>query len=53
MCKLAWIWFAGCFAWVIDGLIGLYYRNWPQAELAFAVAAVFFAAGMLYRRQRR
>jgi hypothetical protein len=53
MRKLAWIWFAGFFAWVIDGLISLRYRNWPHAELAFAVAMVFFAAGMLYRQQRR
>ncbi|MCU1321858.1 MAG: hypothetical protein JWM43_1507 [Acidobacteriaceae bacterium] len=48
----AWIWFAGCFVWVLDGGLSVHYRNWPHAELAFAVAMVFFAAGMLYRQQR-
>jgi hypothetical protein len=50
---LAWIWFAGCIAWVVSGTISLRLRNWPHAELAFAVALVFLFAGLLYRQQRR
>jgi hypothetical protein len=53
MRSLTWIWFVGCAVWILDGAISLRYRNWPHAELAFAVAMVFFAAGMLYRKQRR
>ena len=53
MRNVAWIWFVGCAAWIVDGAISLRYRNFPHAELAFAVAMVFLAAGLLYRQQRR
>jgi uncharacterized membrane protein YjjB (DUF3815 family) len=53
MRRLTWIWFAGCAAWVIDGILSLHYRDYPHAELAFAVAMVFLAAGALYSKQRR
>ena len=53
MARLAWIWFVGCAVWVVDGLISVHLRSWQHAELAFLLAMVFFAAGMLYRRQRR
>jgi hypothetical protein len=52
MRRFAWIWFVGCAAWVIDGIISLHYRDFPRAELAFAVAMVFLAAGALYRKKR-
>ena len=48
----AWIWFAGCAVWVVDGSISVRLQNWPHAELAFAVALVFLAAGLLYRKQQ-
>ena len=53
MRKLGWIWFAGCAVWVLDALVSLHFRSWAHAELAFMVALVFFAAGLLYRTQRR
>ena len=53
MRRFAWIWFAGCIVWIVDGAISLRYRNFPHAELAFAVAMVFLFAGLLYRRQSR
>ncbi|MEO6910298.1 MAG: hypothetical protein ABI158_05180 [Edaphobacter sp.] len=53
MRKTAWIWFAGFAAWVIDGLISVYYHDWLHARLAFAVAMVFFVAALFYRRQPR
>ncbi len=49
----AWVWFAGCAAWLGDGLVSAHYRAWPRAELAFMVAMVFLAAGLFYQRQRR
>jgi hypothetical protein len=51
MRKTAWIWFAGFVAWVGDGLISLHLHSWLHARLAFMVAAVFFTAGLFYRRQ--
>ncbi|MBS1800541.1 MAG: hypothetical protein JSS95_12040 [Acidobacteria bacterium] len=53
MRNLAWIWFAGFAAWVVDGLISLHYHSMQHAQLAFLVAMVFLAAGFFYRRQQR
>lgn len=53
MQRFAWIWFVGCAVWVVDGLVSVRYRAWPHAELAFLLALVFLAAGVLYRSQRR
>ena len=53
MRRFAWIWFAGCIAWIVDGSISVRLHNWPHAELSFAVAMVFLFAGLLYRQQRR
>jgi hypothetical protein len=50
MRNLVWIWFVGCGAWIIDASVSLSYRNWPHAGLAFAIAALFFAAGLLFRK---
>jgi hypothetical protein len=53
MRRLAWIWFAGCIAWTISGMLSLRVHNWPRAELSLAVAMVFLFAGLLYRQQKR
>ncbi len=53
MRRLAWIWFAGFVAWMVDGFVSVHYRAWPHAQLAFMLAMVFLAAGFFYRQQRR
>jgi hypothetical protein len=53
MRRMAWIWFVGCGAWLIDTSVSLRYHNWPHAELALGVAIAFFAAGLLFNAQRR
>jgi len=53
MRRTAWIWFAGCAAWVADGIVSLRLRASTHASLAFMVALVFLAAGFFYRGQRR
>jgi hypothetical protein len=53
MRKTAWIWFAGCAAWVVDGIVQVRLRALPHAQLAFMVAMVFFVAGLFYRQQQR
>ena len=52
MRKTAWIWFVGCAAWLVDGVVRLRLHAIPHAQLAFMVAMVFFAAGMFYRNQK-
>jgi hypothetical protein len=52
MRNLAWIWFVGCGAWIIDAGVSLSYHNWPHAGLAFAISALFFAAGLMYQGKR-
>jgi hypothetical protein len=49
----SWIWFVGCAAWVIDGLVSLRLHSMQHAQLAFLVAMVFLAAALFYRRQQR
>ena len=53
MKNTVWIWFVGCAVWLVDGIISLRYHSWQHAELAFSLAMLFFAAGMLYRHQQR
>lgn len=53
MRHMAWVWFAGFAAWLVDGLVSVHYHAWPHAELAFMVAMLFFAAGLFYRMQKR
>jgi hypothetical protein len=53
MRNFAWIWFAGCAVWIIDGAISLRFRAIQHAQLAFLVAMVFLAAALFYRRQQR
>lgn len=52
MKKMAWVWFAGFAAWLIDGGVSVYYRDFPHARLAFMLAMLFLAAGLFYRQQR-
>ena len=52
MKKMAWVWFAGFAAWLIDGGVSVHYRNLPHARLAFMLAMLFLAAGLFYRQQR-
>ncbi|MGP8258949.1 MAG: hypothetical protein ACLQM6_03235 [Acidobacteriaceae bacterium] len=51
MRKTAWIWFVGCAAWIVDGVVQLHVHAVLHAKLAFTVALLFLAAGLFYRRQ--
>ena len=53
MRRLAWVWFAGFAAWLVNGMVSVRLHNLPHAELAFMLAMVFLAAGLFYQRQRR
>ncbi|MDE1178161.1 MAG: hypothetical protein PW789_16430 [Edaphobacter sp.] len=53
MRNVAWIWFAGCVAWVVSGVIALRQNSLQHAQLSFLVAMVFLAAGFFYRKQQR
>ncbi len=52
MRKTAWIWFLGCAAWLVNGLLNLRLHSMAQARLAFAIATVFLAAGFFFRNQK-
>jgi hypothetical protein len=53
MRKTAWIWFLGCAAWLVNGVVNLRLHSLAEARLAFTIAMVFFAAGMFYRQERQ
>jgi hypothetical protein len=53
MRKTAWIWFLGCAAWLLNGVVNLRLQSLAQAKLAFTIAIVFLAAGLFFRQQRR
>jgi len=53
MRKTAWIWFVGCAAWIVDGVVQMRVHALPHARLAFMIAMLFFAAGLFYRQQRQ
>jgi len=53
MRKTAWIWFVGCAAWIMDGVVQLRGHAILHAKLAFTVALLFLVAGIFYRRQPR
>ena len=53
MRRTAWIWFVGCAAWLVDGVVQLRLHARPHAQLAFMVALMFLVAGLYYRRQPR
>jgi hypothetical protein len=52
MRKTAWIWFAGCVAWSLDGAFWLRLHATAHAKLAFMLALLFLAAGLFYRNQK-
>jgi hypothetical protein len=52
MRRTAWIWAVGSAVWTFDGIVNLYYRSWPHAELAFMVALMFGIAWAYYRQQQ-
>jgi hypothetical protein len=51
--RTAWIWFAGCAAWSVDGVFWLHLRARAHAQLALMLAMLFLVAGLFYRRQQR
>lgn len=53
MGRFAWIWFAGCAAWVVDAAVSLRVGARERAVLAGMVAMLFFVAGVFYRGQGR
>jgi hypothetical protein len=53
MRKTAWIWFVGCAAWTVDGVVHLHIHAFLHAQLAFMVALLFLAAGLFYRNQKQ
>ncbi len=53
MRNTAWLWFAGCVAWAVDGIVSLHFHSLQHAQLAFMVSLVFLAAGFFYRKQNQ
>lgn len=47
------IWRVVCAVWLVDAFICVRCGSRQHARLAFRVAMLFFAAGMLYRQQRQ
>ena len=52
MRKTVWIWFVGCAAWIMDGVVQLHVHALLHARLAFTVAMLFLVAGLFYRNQK-
>ena len=52
MRKTAWIWFVGCAAWIMDGVVQMHFRARAHAQLAFMLAMLFLVAGLFYRNQK-
>lgn len=53
MRKTAWIWLAGCIAWMFDAAVSVSQHSAAHAELALIVAIVFGIAWLFYRSQPR
>ena len=53
MRKTAWIWFIGCAAWTVDGVVQIHVHAIPHAQFAFMIAMLFLAAGLFYRQQKQ
>lgn len=53
MRKTAWIWLAGCIAWLVDAGVSLSLHSPPHAELAFLMSLLFGIAWLFYRNQPR
>src|ERR1035441_3444974 len=52
MRRTAWIWFVGCAAWLVDGVVQLRVHARPHAQLAFMVALMFLVAGLRSEERR-
>lgn len=52
MRRTAWIWLAGCIAWLVDGLINATLHAPQHAELGFLMSLLFGIAWLFYRGQR-
>jgi hypothetical protein len=46
----SFIWFLGAVVWWIDAAVALHYDHKSHALLALAIACLFFAAGMMWRK---
>ena len=53
MRRYAWIWLAGCLAWLFDVVVNVTYHNVQHAELALIMAVLFGIAYGFYRTQGR
>ena len=53
MRKTAWIWLAGCFAWMLDAAVSLSVHSAAHAALAVILALLFGIAWLFYRSQPR
>lgn len=46
-----WIWFVGAAVWFLNALLGMHRHALGRGLLSAAIAAMFLAAGMFYRKQ--
>ena len=53
MRRFAWIWLAGCIAWLFDAGLSLHSHETQRAELNFLVAIMFGIAYAFYSSQKR
>lgn len=53
MRKTAWIWLAGCCAWLLDAAVSLSVHSAARAELAIVLSMLFGIAWLFYRSQPR
>ena len=53
MRRTAWIWLAGCIAWLFNAGLSLHYHAQQRAELDFLIAMLFGGAYAFYSTQKR
>ena len=53
MRRIAWVWFAGFGAWLFAGVLRLRSGDIAHGQIALLVSAMFLAAALFYRYQRR
>lgn len=51
--RTAWIWLAGCIAWLFDAGLSLHNHAQQHAELSFLIAMLFGLAYAFYSSQKR
>jgi hypothetical protein len=49
--NLHWIWFVGAAVWFLNAVLGMHRHALGRGLLSAAVAAMFLAAGMFFRKQ--